>query len=62
MEKSKVIHGFSTVPESFLEFTYLFDRESERAQAGGAAEGEGDADSPLSRKLDAGLDPRTLRS
>ena len=31
-------------------------------QAGEAAEGEGEADSPLSREPDAGLNPRTLRS
>ena len=37
-------------------FIYLF----ERAEAGGA--GEGEADSPLSGEPDAGLDPRTLRS
>ena len=34
----------------------------ERAQAGGGAKGEGEANSPLSREHDAGLDPRTLRS
>ena len=28
----------------------------------GVAEGEGEADSPLSRELNLGLDPRTLRS
>ena len=27
----------------------------------GGAEGEGEADSPLSREPDAGLNPRTLR-
>jgi len=32
------------------------------AQAGGGAEGEGEADFPLSRKPHAGLDPRTLVS
>jgi len=33
--------------------------ERERAQAGGAAEGEGEKQtSPLSREPDAGLDPR----
>ncbi|XP_048082622.1 epsin-2 isoform X6 [Ursus arctos] len=36
--------------------------ERERAQAGGAAEGEGEADSPPSGEPDAGLDPRTLGS
>ena len=34
---------------------------SEKAQAGGAAVGEGEADSLLSREPNAGLDPRTLR-
>ena len=34
----------------------------DRAQTGGAAEGEGEADSPLSRKPNEELDPRTLRS
>ena len=44
------------------DFIYLFDRESERTQAGGAAEGEGEAGFPLSKKPDMGLDPRTPRS
>jgi len=34
----------------------------ERAQAGGAAEGEGEADSLLSKEPDTGLNPRTLGS
>ena len=34
--------------------------EGEEAQAGGAAEGEEEADSPLNREPDAGLDSRTL--
>ena len=34
----------------------------ERAQAGGAAEGEGEAGSLLSREPDVGLNPRTLGS
>ena len=38
----------------------LFERE--RAQAGRGAEGEGEADSPLSREPDVGLDPGTLGS
>ena len=50
---------------SFLkkDFIYLFntDRKGERTQVGGAAEGEGEADSPLSKEPDVGLDPRTLR-
>ena len=43
-------------------FTYLTERDTARegTQAGGVREGE--AGSPLSRKPDAGLDPRTLRS
>ena len=36
-------------------FIYL----TERAQVGGATEGEGGAGSPLRRELNAGLDPRT---
>ena len=49
----------STALFFFEDFIYLFDteRERENIQAGGAAEGEGEAGSPLSRKLD----PRTLR-
>jgi len=35
-------------------------RERARAQAGGAAEGEGEAGFLLSREPDVGLDPRTL--
>ena len=42
------------------DFIYLFDREGERAQAGGGAEGE--AGSPLSKEPNATLDPRTLES
>ena len=37
-------------------------RDRERAQAGGAAEEEREAGSPLSKEPDAGLDPRTLGS
>jgi len=51
---------------SFKDFIHLRERErahtSERAQAGGAAEGEGETDSALSREPDVGLDLRTLRS
>ena len=38
------------------------ERDTERAQAGGEAEGEGEAGSPLCREPDMGLDPRTLGS
>ena len=42
---------------------YLRERESEREQEQGrGAEGEREADSPLGRELDEGLNPRTLRS
>jgi len=44
----------------FLRRLYLVEREREHARAGGGAEGE--ADSPLSRKPNVGLDPRTLGS
>ena len=45
-------------------FIYLTERERERecAQAGGAAEGEGEPGSLLSRKPDVGLHARTLGS
>ena len=43
-------------------FIYLTQRERESTRAGGAAEAEGEAASPLGREPDAGLDPRTLRS
>lgn len=39
---------------------YLFVRKT--AQTGGGEEGEGKADSALSREPDTGLDPKTLRS
>jgi len=39
----------------FFNFIHLFDRESKRAQTGGAA------DTLLSREPDAGLHPGTLR-
>ena len=41
---------------------YLFDRERERTQAGGVAEGEGEAGSPMSRDPNSGFQPRTLGS
>ena len=45
-------------------FIYLFERERERESTctrTGVGE-EREADSPLSKKLDMGLNPRTLRS
>ena len=51
----------------FLRF-YLLERQREskreraHTQAGGEAEAEGEADTPLCRKPNAGLDPRTPRS
>lgn len=44
---------------------YLFIWERERkhwAVEGGGTEGEGEADFPLSKESNVGLDPRTLRS
>ena len=46
----------------FKIFTYLFDTERQRAQAGVTAEGEAEVGSPLSKEPDVGLRPRTLRS
>ena len=43
----------------FKDFIYLFERERAHKRGSGA---EGEADSPLSREPDAGLDPRTLGS
>ena len=44
----------------FYLFIYLREREIKQEWEG--AEGEGEADSPLSSEPDAGLDIRTLRS
>ena len=41
---------------------YLRERERERAQAVGGEEGWREAESPLSRKLNVGLNPGTLKS
>ena len=41
---------------------FIYLKESEKAQAGGAAEGKGEADTSLSGDPNQGLDPRTLRS
>ena len=46
----------------FKDFIHLLEREGARAWAvGGKAEGEGEAESPLNREPDMGLNPRTLR-
>ena len=50
------------MPFFFFKILFIYLRESERAQAGGPAEGEGEAGSPPSREPDVGLDPRTPRS
>ena len=46
----------------FKKILFIYLTERERAQAGGAAEGEGEADFLLSREPDVGLDLKTLRS
>ena len=44
-------------------FLYLGERERLRERMSRVgSDGEGEADSPLSRELDMGLHPRTLRS
>ena len=43
-------------------FIWQRERETEDTQTGGAAEGEREAASPLSREPDVGLDPRVLGS
>jgi len=62
------IRYLCTFPRSFFFFKILFihltqkERERQRIQARGVAEGEGEADSLLSREPDVGLHPRTLKS
>lgn len=56
-EKNVYLHGL----EEGLN-TALQRERRECAQIGGGAEGEGEADSPLSREPDVWLDPRTLGS
>ena len=57
-EKKEELHfPFKKKKKDFLS---LFDRRSERAQAGERAEGEEEAGSLLSRELYVGLNPRTL--
>ena len=46
----------------FFKVLFIYLTENERAQIGGTAEGEGEADSPLSREPNMGLNPRTLES
>jgi len=46
----------------FKDFISEKERMSERAQAGRAAEGEGEAGCPLSKEPHVELDPRTLGS
>ena len=53
---------FVRLPLYFEAFIYLFVRESEHKQTERQAEAEGEADSPLSKEPDAGLDPWTLGS
>ena len=43
-------------------FIYWREREKEEGERSCTGGGDGEADSPLSRELDAGLDPRTLIS
>ena len=55
----------SYVMACFLFFVlrfYIYLTERKRAQAEGAAEGEGEAGSPLSRESDMKLDPKTQGS
>jgi len=65
----KKLHSSSLSPENswFIFFNILFIHlrqrdKRERAWAGGEAEGEEEADSPLSQEPNVGLDPRTLGS
>ena len=55
------IYGLESLIQqtSFFKDLFLFEKENEQW---GGAEGERETDSPPSRKPDAGLDPRTLRS
>lgn len=48
------------IPLFFKIYLFIHLTERERAQAGGTADGDGEAGSPLSS--DAGLDPRLLGS
>ena len=47
---------------NFLKFIHLGEIRRDRAQAGGEAEGEGEADSLLSWEPNMGLNPRAWRS
>ena len=46
----------------FLNKDFIYLRETERAQAGGGAEREGEADSQVNREPNVGLHPRILGS
>ena len=63
MSKKPIIKIFLIELFYFLKVVVIYLRvhTSERAQ-GGKQEGVGEADSPLSREPDVGLNPRTLRS
>ena len=53
-------HSKLNIDTIFLKRFYLLERV--RVGAGGATEGEGEADSPLSREPNVGLDPGILGS
>ena len=53
-----MVFGYGKPPFSSFKDISVCEREEERAQAGGRAEGEGEAASPLSREPDTGLVPR----
>ena len=58
----KLCHMFSRVSDVFKIYLFERNRESASTQAEVGTEGEGEADSPLSKGHDAGLHPRTLGS
>ena len=45
----------------FKDFIYLSERKHAQLGSGGEVEGEGEAETPLSREPEAGLNPRTWR-
>ena len=53
-----IFNQFKNTPRHLKkDYIYLRERESARAQAGGGAEREGEADSPLSKEPDVGSIP-----